>query len=433
MSRSDPVPAIDQVVVIHDFAYAEGGAGKLAVLAACQYRDRGIPVTFFSGMKGLASDLLTDIECIGLDEQPLLAISTAKALRQGYYNTKARDALACWIAENDTPRTVYHLHNWSQVLSPAIFTALRAVDDRLVVTCHDFFNTCPNGGFAHYGKCNPCELKPLSFACATSQCDRRSGLHKMWRMARQVKLNREARFDQSRATFTFIHEKMKDRFVASGFRARNLLTIQNPVEPWSHERVMAERNSDFIFVGRLSRDKGADLAADAAQMADVPIKLMGTGELEAGIAAMGGKVEMRGWCDSEQLLAAARKARAIVVPSRITEPFGLVILEAAASGIPVIISNRAYLAEDAERLGFGTLVDPSDCGAIAETLKRLADDNALVAAMSESGVKRASSLFLSPAQWSAALEKVFIQKLEGRCGDPDHAMVVPAGQSAVVG
>jgi glycosyltransferase involved in cell wall biosynthesis len=396
--REDTV--IDRIVVIHDFASPEGGAGVLAVRAAQEYARRGIPVTFFAGVMDDAGEGLEGIDLVGLHSARLLETSPARAMVQGFHNREAQDRLSQWIAEYDTERTVYHLHNWSQILSPAIFLALRIVADRLVVTCHDFFNTCPNGSFTHFNQSRRCELKPLSLACLASQCDRRNGLHKYWRTARQAHLNRLIRPLVSKATFTFLHERMKAKFIASGFAASRMVTIPNPVEPWSRTRITAERNQGFLFVGRLGRDKGADLAAAAATQAGVPLTLVGSGELEGSLRAATGNLLLPGWCNVEEIMHHASRARALIVPSRVVEPFGLVILEAAMSGLPVIVSERAYIAADAERLGFGMAFDTSAPGRLAELVALFGADDSAVARMSHNGFAHAGELALSVPEWT---------------------------------
>ena len=100
---------------------------------------------------------------------------------RGLYNRRALTTLAEWIARNDTPETVYHLHVWSQVLSPSAFVALAAVRQRMLITAHDFFLVCPNGAYANYTTGETCALKPLSARCLTTACDKRNHAHKLWR------------------------------------------------------------------------------------------------------------------------------------------------------------------------------------------------------------------------------------------------------------
>jgi glycosyltransferase involved in cell wall biosynthesis len=402
--RSD---TIERVVVIHDFASPEGGAGVLAIQAAQEYHRRGIPVTYFAGATGGGGEGLDGIDLVGLQAARLLDTSPARAILQGFHNRAAHNRLRDWIAENDTDRTVYHLHNWSQILSPAIFTALAGVEDRLVVTCHDFFNICPNGGFTDFPLSRPCELKPLSLRCLASQCDRRSSLHKYWRVARQVHLNRLTRPARSKATFTFLHDRMQAKFEKNGFSARRIVTIPNPVEPWSPARIPAEHNREFLFVGRLGSDKGADLAVDACASAGVPLTLVGGGELEERLRAAGGELRLAGWCSRTEILDHASRARALIVPSRVVEPFGLVIVEAAMSGLPVLVSDRAYLAGDSQRLGFGQSFDPAEPQSLTELVTKVATDDAAVARMSGNGFVRAGELALSVPEWSERFIRLF--------------------------
>lgn len=399
--------AIERIVVIHDFALPEGGAGVLAIRAAQEYARRGIPVTYFAGALDGAGEGLEGIDLAGLHSSRLLDTSPARAMVQGFHNREAHLGLKQWIAENDTARTVYHLHNWSQILSPAIFLALRAVAGRLVVTCHDFFNICPNGGFTDFSRARACERKPLSLGCIASHCDRRSSLHKVWRVARQAHLDRLIRPVQAQATVTFLHDRMKAKFVDNGFAARQMVTIPNPVEPWSRERIPAERNREFLFVGRLGSDKGADLAAAAAAQAGVPITFVGGGELEAALRAGKGDVRLAGWCDRTQVQDHASRARALIVPSRVVEPFGLVILEAAMSGLPVLVSERAYLAGDTVRLGFGRVFDPAVPGRLAELVATIAAADATVAEMSHNGFVGAVELGLTSSEWAGRFIGLF--------------------------
>lgn len=396
----DHVEGIERVVVIHDFATPEGGAGVLAIQAVQEYRRLGIPVTYFAGAIDGACEGLDGVDLVGLHANRLLDTSPALAMMQGIHNRAAHNSLKRWIARHDTEYTVYHLHNWSQILSPAIFAALADVENRLVVTCHDFFNICPNGGFTDFSRAQPCNFKPLSLRCLASQCDRRSGLHKMWRVARQVHLNRLAHPVRSKATFTFLHDRMRTKFEDNGFCARRMVTIPNPVEPWSRSRILAEQNREFLFVGRLGSDKGADLAAAACIQAGVPLTLVGEGELQGHLRQAGGELRLAGWCNRTEILEHARRARALIVPSRVVEPFGLVILEAAMSGLPVIVSERAYLAGDCERLGFGQPFDPAKTRSLAELVKKIATDDATVAQMSSEGFVRACELASSATEWS---------------------------------
>lgn len=405
------VQDIDRIVVIHDFSTPRGGASALAVEAVRQYRALGYPVTMFTG--DAANQELTALgaEVIGLDSKSLLELPTIAALRKGYHNRETAEQLSDWITENDTPRTVYHMNNWSQILSPSVFAALRGVAERTLITCHDFFNSCPNGAFLHFGRSEACQLKPLSTACCFSQCDRRSPLHKLWRLARQRHLNALADFKRAPYTFSFIHERMLERFREADFRLDDALAIRNPVRPWCTTRVHAEDNQDFLFVGRVGREKGADLALEASAGAGQKLTLVGTGELVESGGAMYPHAEFAGWRLASEIAGYAARARALIVPSRWTEPFGLVILEAAMSGLPVIVSDQAYLAPEVDAMGIGKSFELADPGSLQRTIEQFARDDEAVKRMSIAAYETASNLCHTPQSWAQAHIEQFHIKL----------------------
>lgn len=405
------MPSIDRIVILHDFATPRGGASILAVEAVKQYRALGLPVTMFTGDAANPDLARLGIEQVSLNAHALLEQSPISALRLGYHRRETVERLTAWIAENDTPGTVYHMHNWSQILSPSVFIALRDVAERTLITCHDFFNACPNGAFLHFGESRPCSLKPLSLECTLSQCDRRNPLHKAWRVARHHHLYALADFENAPYTFSFIHERMAERFAEAGLALKDTVAIRNPVRAWHHERIPAENNSGFLFVGRVGRDKGADLALDATQAQGEALTLVGAGELVERDQGAHPMARFVGWKSPEEITEISKHARALIVPSRLREPFGLVILEAAMSGLPVIVSDQAYLATEVTQYGFGKSFAISKSDSLGQIIRAVADDDQMVRQMSEAGFASADALCHSPESWAQAHIDVFQRKL----------------------
>ena len=182
---------------------------------------------------------------------------------RGLYDSNTRRSIEQWIDANDSANTIYHLHNWHKVLSPSAFAALRPVQDRLFMSTHDYFLVCPNGGQFNYPRHRGCELRPMSSACVLTQCDRRNYMHKLWRVARTAM--RDALFDLAdlEATVLAVHEGMIPYLVRGGIPRQRIKVLRNPVSPWCTDRIVAERNKQILFVGRLERDKGIDLLAGA--------------------------------------------------------------------------------------------------------------------------------------------------------------------------
>lgn len=388
----------ERVVLFHDFSEPLGGASHLVQVLIAQLRARGVPITFFAGDDG-ANFGRDDVELVPLNGRALLDRSPAGALTLGFYNPAAFARVRDWIARRDTPGTVYHLHGWSKILTPAVFAALRPVADRLVLHGHDYFNCCPNGAFFDFATGRDCQLAPLSGACLRARCDKASYPHKLWRAGREG-LRRRLHGGVAQASrLLMIHPGQRERLVTGGWPAGRLATVRNPVAPPCADRVPAERNRGVVFIGRISAEKGADLAARAAARADVPLTFVGEGAEQARVSALYPGAAFLGRQDRAGVACALAAARVAVMPSRWSEPFGLVALEAAGSGVPVIVSDRALVAQEIARTGIGVAIDTADIAAFAAELARLDRDDAQVAAMSRAGHARWRELCNSEESW----------------------------------
>ncbi len=400
--------APERLVIVNDFSIARGGATALALLEAELFCRRGMPVTFIAGDAGDNPDLgRCGVSVVALGQQRLLEAGVPPAAFRGIYNRRALATLADWLARNDTPATVYHLHVWSQVLSPSVFAALASVRPRTVITAHDFFLVCPNGAYANYVSGTTCSLKPLSPSCLLTACDKRNYAHKLWRAARQGVQSRALRFEDGRPTVLMIHEGMREPLERGGVPNTALRALPNPIRPWHATRVEAESNRTFVFVGRLGEEKGPDLVARAARRAGVPLTIIGDGPLRAGLQDGFPEVTFTGQLAPEAVAERTRSARTLVMPSRYPEPYGLVAVEALWSGIPLVTAKSALLTSEIERRGAGVACDPLDEGQFADTLALLARDDALVRRMSGHAFEKTRDLGLKPDAWGDELESAF--------------------------
>jgi glycosyltransferase involved in cell wall biosynthesis len=324
--------------------------------------------------------------------------------------------LGDWIAHHDTPATVYHLHNWHKYLSPAVFTALAPVVERLVMTLHDYFLVCPNGSFAHFPRGRPCDLEPMTARCLCSACDKRHYGHKLWRVARH--LTRQAVIDlaTTRATLVAVHGASLDLMRRGGVSADRIRVLHNPVEPWCLQRVEAERNHEVFFVGRLEKDKGADVLVRACERLGANVTLIGSGPLGPVLEGRRG-TRLLGQRTRSEIAGLVRAARMLVIPSRWRETFGLVALEAAMSGIPVIVSDLVPFSADLQRIGAGVVWRSSDEVSLETEISRLASDDAAIGEMSRRGFTEARSLAPTPDAWCTALLALYSDVLgAGRAG-----------------
>ena len=401
MTQTKP-PKAERLVIINDFGHATGGATSLALALAVGARKVGLDVTYITSG---ALDPILATAGVRVERAPGRAIAPNRrfgGLSKGLWRSETASLLRRVIDENDTPRTVYHLHNWGHFLSPSIFPELRRVDGRLAITAHDFFLVCPNGAQFDFQKEVICHLKGGSLSCATVNCDRRSAVDKVWRLARHGL--RSAAFDlrTSKAKVVLIYPLHAAAMERSGLPAERLLPIRNPVWPYSPTRIEVERNDEVLFVGRLSSEKGPDLAAAAAAAAGARIRFVGDGPMRAELQRRYPDAIFDGFLAREEIHARALQARLAVMPGRWAEPFGMVALEALWSGLPVIVSENAYLAPEIEAAGAGIAVDPRNIPAFAAAIAALKNDDDLTLAMSERAYCQTRNIGMTVQDWEQA-------------------------------
>jgi glycosyltransferase involved in cell wall biosynthesis len=149
------------------------------------------------------------------------------------------------------------------------------------------------------------------------------------------------------------------------FRVRNPIDVEQavPADPAGSDR--------FCFVGRLAPEKGATIFAEASRLAGVRAVFVGTGPEGKSIMAANSRAELVGWQNREGVCSAIRASRAVVFPSLWHETHGLAVTEAAALGVPAIVSD-ACAARDAVRDGeTGLLFKAGDVQDLKKKLLRL--------------------------------------------------------------
>lgn len=125
----------------------------------------------------------------------------------------------------------------------------------------------------------------------------------------------------------------------------------------------------FLIAARLLPYKQIDLAIRAADLARVPLLVAGTGPAERSLRAIarGTTTTMLGWVSDAQLGELMRTARAAILPGE--EDFGLVPLEAAASGRPSIAFRAGGALETIVERETGEFFDEPTPESLAAVLR----------------------------------------------------------------
>lgn len=149
-----------------------------------------------------------------------------------------------------------------------------------------------------------------------------------------------------------------------------------------HEIVRAARRpARLLYVGRVSKEKDLDVLAGAyRQLRDeaCPVKLfvVGTGPYSDGLAELVPEAVFTGYLAGEELATAYASADIFVFPST-TDTFGNVIIEAQASGLPVIVSDLGGPKELVDPGVNGLVTKANNVQDFAGAIRRLVTDAAL--------------------------------------------------------
>ena len=180
----------------------------------------------------------------------------------------------------------------------------------------------------------------------------------------------------------------------------------------------------FLFVGRLVREKGVFELLSAYAKLDLRIRqqvglvFAGDGvaraQLEANASEISpGMVRFAGFAQRELLSSYYALAETLILPTY-TDPWGLVVNEAMACALPVIVSQVAGCAADLVRENWnGLLIPPRDESALAAAMESLASQPLLRETMSANAFQHISHY--SPEAWSRGI----VRAVEGTGAECD--------------
>ncbi len=143
--------------------------------------------------------------------------------------------------------------------------------------------------------------------------------------------------------------------------------------------------SYFLFVGRMVQEKGISVLLQAYERLDAPLRkrvglvLAGDGparaqSVEDAARIWPGKFVFPGFLQREELAVLYGLAEALVFPT-FSDPWGLVVNEAMACGLPVIATDVAGATTDLVRDGWnGRTVSPGDIDGLVSAMRQLAQD-----------------------------------------------------------
>jgi glycosyltransferase involved in cell wall biosynthesis len=265
---------------------------------------------------------------------------------------------------------IVHFHNTFPMISPAGYYAARAEGVAVVQTLHNFRLMCPNALFYRAGRvCEDCMGRSVPWPAVVHSCYRGSRAATI-ATAVMLSVHRAARTWSTLVNrYIALSEFARRKFMEGGIPAERLVVKPNFIH--RDPGVGAHDGGFALFAGRLSPEKGLEvlLSACAKLGGSLPLKIIGAGPLAGASREGTGPVEWLGAVTEERVLTLMQQASFLVFPSQVYENFPITLVQAFATGLPVIASGHGSIGEIVSDGVTGCHVRPGDSNDLAEKLE----------------------------------------------------------------
>ncbi len=262
---------------------------------------------------------------------------------------------------------VVHVHNTLPLVSPSLYWACADAGVPVVQTLHNFRLACPQAMLLRDGRvCESCVGRTpwpaLRHGCYRGSRAQTAVVVGMLALHRHLGTYRD-----KVSRYIALNQFSRGKFVQAGLPAERVVVKPNFADVARDDA--AGPRSGFLFVGRLSPEKGVDVLARAwGEGAGRSLRIAGAGTGGAALASAAG-VTMLGSVDQPTVQREMRRALALVLPSICYENFPRALVEAFGAGLPVIASRLGAMAELVEPGVTGLLFEPGDAGELDALLR----------------------------------------------------------------
>jgi glycosyltransferase involved in cell wall biosynthesis len=278
-----------------------------------------------------------------------------------------------WRAIGQFKPDIVHVHNWFFGASPSVFIAARWRRVPVVHTIHNFRILCPSGVLFY---------KNESFTDSLQKVFPREAIRK--KVYRDSVINTCWLLGGTRLHYFFRTWQHIDRFICLSDASRRVLCDSflrirpekisvkphffhfedhpapagHPASAGPHAGLPSPlngrtstpdgRTENFLYVGRLSPEKGIGVLLDAFSKTSLPLRIIGDGPLRPSVvqaSSLHPGISYLGYQEKEQILRELRSCTALVLATTGFEQFGMVIIEAFYCGTPVIVPDQGSPAE----------------------------------------------------------------------------------------
>jgi glycosyltransferase involved in cell wall biosynthesis len=357
-----------RILLVHNLYRQAGGEDRVVEAEAEMLRRQGHTVFRY-----------TD------DNERISGLGIARTAVEAVWSSRSYRRLSEVIRRNRIE--LCHFHNTFPLISPSAYYAAKRQRVPVVQTLHNYRIMCPNALLMRGGAiCEDCVGRRVVWPGALRKCYRDSYAASAVAAAAISTHHLLGTWSRCVDRYIALTEFARSKFVEGGLPVSRIAIKGNFVDPDPGRG--AGDGGYALFVGRLAPEKGVMTLLEAWEHVPgaLPLRIAGDGPLMPSVkeaAERNPNLKWLGEISRPEVLAQMRGAGFLVCPSTWYESFGLIIVEAFATGLPVIASNLGALAELIQVERTGLLFRPGDAADLVQKVRWAMEHPARLAEMRE--------------------------------------------------
>lgn len=312
-----------------------------------KYQQRGGEDAVFENETELLRQHGNEVETLIFNNNDINQLSKVELAVKLFYNKDSYNKLNA-IIEKFNPEII-HVHNFFPLASPSIFFASKKKKIPLVITLHNYRLICSNGILFRENKiCEKCVNSAFPISGIIHKCYRNSRLQTAFLTTMTALHKLIKTWNNKIDGYICLTEFSKNKLVNSSLKLDESKIYIKPNFSFQKKNEAKKRENFYLFVGRLSEEKGIKTLLELAKKSEIKLKIAGTGEMQEEVLAASKQVpniEFLGQKNKEELKELYSKCKALIFPSTWYEGFPMTIVEALSNGTPVICSKIGGLPE----------------------------------------------------------------------------------------
>jgi glycosyltransferase involved in cell wall biosynthesis len=241
---------------------------------------------------------------------------------------------------------IIHIHNLHFAGSPSVIYAARCLKIPVVLTLHNYRLLCPSATLFYKGELfNNSLNQKLPASAVIKGVYLNSKILTLW-LGISMWLHQLAGTWNRVNKYIALTPHTKEIFSCSKLSEISTKIAVKPNFCFSNTAMIRTIGEYYLYVGRISEEKGITVLLDAFKENKLPLRIAGTGPLEKLVAEAAkeySNIVFLGSRDKTEISRLLNGATALIFPSQWYETFGMVIIESFAAGLPVIASRLGHL------------------------------------------------------------------------------------------